>query len=116
MRNAPPAQFDLIVAADVLIYLGDLDAVFAEAARLLRPRGLFAFSIEECAGADWRLQESGRYAQSPGYIERLAREQGFVLSLKAQQPIRTPIVGLLYILSRKDLGEKPLMRESERRD
>ena len=101
MRAAPAAQFDLIVAADVLIYLGELDALFGEAARLSHPKALFAFSIEACADGDCRLQESGRYAQSATYIERLAREHRFTVSLKVKQAIRKPIVGLLYVLTRQ---------------
>jgi predicted TPR repeat methyltransferase len=100
MRAAQAAQFDLIVAADVFIYIGDLGTVFAEAARLARGKALFAFSIETCSGADWQLQESGRYAQSAGYIERLAKEHGFNISFRGEQAIRKPIVGLLYVLTR----------------
>jgi predicted TPR repeat methyltransferase len=98
MRAAAPAQFDLVIAADVLIYFGDLGPIFAQARRVLRPHGLFAFSIEVSRDADWRLDESGRYAQSAAYIERLAKELGFNVELRASQPIRKPMVGLLYVL------------------
>jgi predicted TPR repeat methyltransferase len=100
MRAAAAKQFDVIIAADVLIYFGDLGPVFEQAMRLLRPGGLFAFSIEVSRDADFRLQDSGRYAQSATYIERLAKEHGFTVSVRAEQPIRKPIVGLLYVLSR----------------
>ena len=100
MRASAPARFDVIVAADVFVYLGALDAVFAEAARLARPGALFTFSIEVCEGEDWRLQDSGRYAQSVAYISRLAREHDFAVTLERRQPIRKPLVGLLYVLSR----------------
>lgn len=101
MRAAAAQQFDLIIAADVLVYFGDLVPVFAQAARLLRPGGLFAFSIERCRDADFRLQDSGRYAQSAAYVERLAKEHGFAVAVRADQPIRKPIVGLLYVLRRR---------------
>ena len=100
MRAAEPGQFDLVIAADVLVYFGDLAPIFEQAMRLLRPDGLFAFSIEVSDDADFRLQDSGRYAQSAAYIARLAREHGFAVALRADQPIRKPIVGLLYVLSR----------------
>jgi len=89
-----------VIAADVLVYFGDLAPIFAQAMRLLRPGGFFAFSIETCSDADWRLQDSGGYAQSAAYIERRATRHGFSVSLRADQPIRKPIVGLLYILNR----------------
>src|SRR5207245_6254227 len=40
-------RFDLITAADVFCYFGDLTAVFAATAALLRPGGRFIFSVEE---------------------------------------------------------------------
>lgn len=100
LRAAAAEQFDVIVAADVFVYIGDLGPIFAEAGRVLRPGGLLAFSIETCHEADFHLQDSGRYAQSAAYIERLAKQHGFGVSLRADQPIRKPIVGLLYVLSR----------------
>jgi predicted TPR repeat methyltransferase len=101
MRAQPAAGFDVIVAADVLVYFGALDEFFAETARLARPGALLAFSIEACEGADWRLQESGRYAQSGEYIRRLASEHGYSVAIQRPQPIRKPIVGLLCVLARR---------------
>jgi predicted TPR repeat methyltransferase len=68
---------DLVLAADVFIYAGDLVAVFQAAARSLRPGGLFAFSLEVALQADYVLQPNRRYAHSLGYIHRLARETDF---------------------------------------
>lgn len=44
--------FDLIVAADVLPYLGDLSPLFAGVAARLAPAGVFAASTEALAGGD----------------------------------------------------------------
>ena len=38
--------FDLLLAADTLVYLGDLSTVLDEARRLLKPQGRFLFSVE----------------------------------------------------------------------
>lgn len=75
----PQASFDLVLAADVLIYIGDISQLVREAARVLRPGGRFAFSIEQPSQAcdSYRLEASGRYAQSLAYVRRLAREAGF---------------------------------------
>jgi predicted TPR repeat methyltransferase len=64
---------DLVLAADVFIYAGDLVAVFQTAARLLRPGGLIGFSLEVSPQADYVLQPNRRYAHSLGYIHRLAQ-------------------------------------------
>jgi predicted TPR repeat methyltransferase len=71
--NARPQPLDLVLAADLFIYVGDLAEVFAAVARLLRAGGLFAFSVEAAEGVDYVLQRNRRYAQSLPYIERLAR-------------------------------------------
>ena len=81
MQNEPAASLDLIIAADVFVYLGKLDVIFDEAIRLLRPGGIFAFSvkaIEELSHdtqdnpAEYHLNETGRYAHSSAYLNRLA--------------------------------------------
>ena len=65
--------YDLILAADVFIYVGGLDQVFKAISTALKPGGLFAFSIEsEEEGDDFVLRPTGRYAHSIGYIKKLA--------------------------------------------
>ena len=66
-------RFDLIVAADVVIYFGDVAPVLSGAAGAIRPGGLFAFSTEREDSGSFRLRPSGRFAHDPGYIERLSR-------------------------------------------
>ena len=75
--NARREPCDLVLAADVFIYAGDLAAVFQAVARLLRLGGLFAFSLEVATRADYVLQPNRRYAHSLGYIHRLVRETNF---------------------------------------
>ena len=67
------ARCDLVLAADVFIYAGDLVAVFEAVARLLRGDGLFAFSVEAASEGDYVLQPNRRYAHSLSYIRRLTR-------------------------------------------
>ncbi|MEA2286940.1 MAG: hypothetical protein QOJ21_2983 [Solirubrobacteraceae bacterium] len=70
--------YDVIVAADVLIYFGDLDALFAAMARALTEGGLLALSAERTEdGATWVLQPSGRYEHSAQYLRALADAYGF---------------------------------------
>jgi predicted TPR repeat methyltransferase len=65
-------RFDLIVAADVMIYHGDLAPFFAAAGYALRPGGLLAFSTEVLAEGTYQLLASGRFAQSEAYVRSLA--------------------------------------------
>lgn len=75
-----PAGFDLAIAADVFIYIGDLAPVFAAARKALRPGGAFAFSLETHAGQGYVVRASRRYAQSLPYLRECAVAHGFVES------------------------------------
>ena len=94
-----PAGFDLVFAADVVNYFGDLEPVFAGAARALRPGGLFAFSIETMAGDGHRLQPSGRFTHATSYVERAASgfsvlaQQATTIRIEAGRPRGGPPAG-----------------------
>jgi predicted TPR repeat methyltransferase len=97
-------NFDLAVAADVFIYIGDLSAVFAGVRGALRPGGFFAFSVEASEQQDYVLGSNLRYAQSTGYLRRLANDHGFALEAIEPAIIRrqdeTDVPGHLVMLRR----------------
>lgn len=98
---------DLVTAADVLIYLGDLDTVFATAAAILDRGGLFAFSVERGpAESDWILQPSLRYCHGEGYVHRLAERHGFAVKAATTGVIRRDgadaITGMLFVLEQQN--------------
>ncbi|RZJ11949.1 MAG: tetratricopeptide repeat protein [Rubrivivax sp.] len=99
------ASFDIAVAADVFVYIGDLNAVFAATATALRPGGLFAFSVEAAEdAADFRLNERRRYAHSQPYLRRLASAHGLQIESTTRSAIRKesdePVDGLLVVMRR----------------
>ncbi|MCB1470228.1 MAG: methyltransferase domain-containing protein [Rhizobiaceae bacterium] len=77
---------DLVVAADVFIYLGALASVMHLARSMLRPSGLFAFSVERHGGdEEFVLRSSRRYAHSERHVRTLLEDAGFaVLSLTVE--------------------------------
>lgn len=80
---------DLVLAADVFIYVGELDAVFDAVRRLLEPGGCFAFTVELAPDSDdFSLLPSLRYAHSEAYIRRLAGLHGFSLRELQRAPLR----------------------------
>jgi predicted TPR repeat methyltransferase len=94
---------DLILAADVFIYVGDLATIFRSARRILEPGGCLAFTVELAKeGRDIQLLPSLRYAHSEAYIRRLADEARFTDVRISEAPIRhdqaTPIMGLYIYL------------------
>lgn len=72
--------YDVAVAADVLVYLGDLSMVMNKVAQALRPGGLFAFTVERAEpGSLWHLGEKSRYAHSADYVRETAEAAGFTI-------------------------------------
>jgi predicted TPR repeat methyltransferase len=75
------ADFDLVFAADVLIYLGELEAFFRQVRGRLEPGGYLVFSTEILTGAgDYQLQKSGRYAHSESYLRAISARHGFTVA------------------------------------
>jgi predicted TPR repeat methyltransferase len=66
-----PVNFDVVIAADVMIYFGDLAPLAAAIAGALRTGGLLAFSTERAAAGSHPLLSSGRFAHNPDYIRRV---------------------------------------------
>lgn len=102
-----PHTYDLIMAADVFVYHGNLSGIFSCLPTHLKPDSLFIFSIEELEHSkeDYHLQTTARYAHHPDYIQSLAQQYGFqvIKSDKIQTRMHNhqPIQGRLYVLSLK---------------
>ncbi|MCL6417739.1 methyltransferase [Aestuariirhabdus sp. Z084] len=93
-------QWQLICAADVLIYLGELDTWFDRVRRRLSPGGLLAFTIEQ-GQQEVSLLPNGRYQHSPLYIDRLAAEHGLLELSSAELVLRQErgeeVAGRVYL-------------------
>ena len=87
------ASVGAIVAADVFIYIGDLEQVLVAGAAALSSTGVFVFSVELSEQADndvggMLLLQSGRFGHSREYIERVARKAGFQVTVWDEGPLR----------------------------
>jgi predicted TPR repeat methyltransferase len=69
--------YDLVIAADVFIYVGRLEEIFSRVSEVLRPNGFFAFSVEHSEMAGYTLQASSRHAHGEQYVADLALSNGF---------------------------------------
>jgi predicted TPR repeat methyltransferase len=105
------ASVDLIVAADVFIYVGALEAAFAASAAALRDGGLFAFSTEPHDGEGFHFQTTSRYAHSETYVRELGRRSGLAIVQAAETTLRMhdgkPILGRLYLLRKGEAASHP---------
>jgi predicted TPR repeat methyltransferase len=101
--NSLNSKLDLIIAADVFIYLGNLNPFFEASSTLLEKNGLLVFSVENCEES-FQLQQSGRYAHSHPYLEDLSETHNFKIIASRNTQIRkdmgTWIDGCLYLLVR----------------
>lgn len=88
---------DLVLAADVLCYMGDLECLFRAALSALGPRGRFLFTTEELVAseggvdrpaASFELQSSGRFSHSVSYIQDLAGRCGFQVASVQREVVR----------------------------
>ncbi len=104
LSNRPSAEADLVVAADVFVYMAALDAAFREAHRVLKREGLFAFTVQAHEGEGFVLGEDARYAHSETYVRDLAQAMGFTVVIFERVSTRedrgVPVPGFLAVLQR----------------
>jgi predicted TPR repeat methyltransferase len=100
--NEHPRSFDLIIATDVFIYVGDLEAAFMAAKGALRPGGHFAFSVESYDGNGYAIRSSRRFAHSLAYLGTLGKKNGFqerkTITVAVRQEEGQDIAGHILVL------------------
>ncbi len=103
-------EYDLVLAADVLVYVGDLTAVFAAAAARLRPGGLLAATVEH-AESGVVLHDGRRFAHGADHLQAALATAGLdILSLAAVATRRdrgAPVPGLLVVATRPRSSSAP---------
>jgi predicted TPR repeat methyltransferase len=98
------ASADLIVAADVFVYMAALDEAFREAHRVLERGGFLAFTVQAHGGEGVVLGEDARYAHAEGYLRELAAATGLRVaifeSVSTRQDRGEDVPGFLAVLER----------------
>jgi predicted TPR repeat methyltransferase len=99
------AAWDLVLAADVLVYFGELATLFERVARALGPGGHFAFSVETLAregGAGYAITASNRFAHTPAYVRACAAAAGMTVGEQRDAVLRqehgSDVAGMLFLL------------------
>jgi predicted TPR repeat methyltransferase len=106
-------RWALVLAADVLVYFGALEELFAAVHARMVPGGWFVFSVEELlpdhdgavpGNGNWSLLRQGRYAHAKGYVHEASCEAGFRVNAILHEVVRheagSPVAGLLVVLER----------------
>ncbi|NTW78341.1 MAG: hypothetical protein HGB33_11330, partial [Syntrophaceae bacterium] len=99
MQGEGSSSYDVVIAADVFVYLCVLDDIVSEVKRLLRGGGFFIFTVEALEALssdinslenkpDYKLNQSGRYAHSAKYLKKLSSANGFSSISLTSLPVR----------------------------
>ncbi|MEW6314334.1 MAG: tetratricopeptide repeat protein [Pseudomonadota bacterium] len=95
-------RYDLFIASDLFVYIGNLSEIFSEVARHAAPGAWFVFSTEISVATDFSLLPTGRYAHSTDYIEQLAKANDFSIDVIDCGDLRKEkgdwIKGNIYVL------------------
>lgn len=112
MQQEATHHFDVIVSADVFVYIGKLDDLMPEARRILKPGGLMAFSVESMDSSHiqptaediqrgHRLDSTGRYSHTQDHLLELASAHGFSVvrqeEVKLREENHRPVIGQLHL-------------------
>jgi predicted TPR repeat methyltransferase len=111
--RARHTAYDLVVCADTLCYLGDLQAVTRAVACALRPGGIFVATVERLDDPTrpWRLTPTGRYAHGAEHLRAVSALAG--LSDATTTPVHLrleagePVEGLLWSARRPSTTAPP---------
>ncbi len=102
LSESAGGEFDSIVAADTIIYFGDVREIMRQTARVLRPGGWLIFNVETPSSPTpngFEQTPVGRYGHESNYLERLAREVGLVeIATQAIMPRREAGVAMTGVM------------------
>jgi predicted TPR repeat methyltransferase len=105
-------RYDLVVAADVFVYVNDLAPVLAAAAQVLASGGVLAFTVETHPNEGVKLLQTLRYAHAEPYIRRALTEAGLTAASIAKAAVRSekgvPVDSLVVIAVASTLPNVPV--------
>jgi predicted TPR repeat methyltransferase len=104
LKCRPDDSADLILAADVMVYVHDMAPLLAEVARVLASGGMFAFTVESNAGEGVMLGEGLRYSHGESLVRALIAAAGLTLDRVESASSRTEsgaqVAGLVVVAAK----------------
>jgi predicted TPR repeat methyltransferase len=98
--------YDLVLAADTVVYLGDLAPVFAAVAARLAPDGTFLFTAEAKTGAGFELGPKRRWRHSDAYLREEAATAALdvagLMDCSPRTEAGEPVAGYAVALAKRD--------------
>jgi predicted TPR repeat methyltransferase len=94
-------KYDLVIAADVFVYVNELSPIFAAVAQLSAQGSIFAFTAETHAGSGVKLLPTLRYAYAEPHLRALLGAAGFSVPHLAETSVRSekdrPVESLVVV-------------------
>jgi predicted TPR repeat methyltransferase len=73
-------MYDLVVGSGVLIFFGDLLAMFEAVSRRLNSGGYFIFTLYKSSEADIEIRDNMHFAHSEQYIRTITAQSGLTVT------------------------------------
>ncbi|OGT49662.1 MAG: hypothetical protein A3F17_00350 [Gammaproteobacteria bacterium RIFCSPHIGHO2_12_FULL_41_15] len=93
--------YDVVLAADVFTYIGNLEPIFQLIYQRMKHQGWFAFSVERSNKKGFELQTNIRYAHHKAYVVEIAERCGFKVircdNLILRKQYKQDVEGYLFI-------------------
>jgi len=103
-QHTAASSADLIIAADVFAYIGDVGAVCGAVARVLAPNGRFGFTVETHVGEGAIVGAKMRYQHAPAFVREAIADAGMIIrrfdAVSTRNENRVAVPGLLVIAGR----------------
>jgi predicted TPR repeat methyltransferase len=97
-------RYDLVLAADVFVYLNDLAPTLSAIARVLAASGVVAFTVERNSADGVKLLPTLRYAHADAYLRQTLEAAGLAVAHLAAAAVRSekgiPVDGLVVVAQR----------------
>lgn len=94
-----PGTVDVVLCGDVTQFLGELSVPFANMARMLKPGGALAVTIEPLdAPAGYAINpDRGRFGHHPEYVKKTAAHAGLALQKDARVNLYPQLAGECFV-------------------
>jgi len=102
--HTPGQAYDLMLAADTMIYLGDLKPTFTGAAKRLDSGGVYIFAVESKEGEGWEQTAAHRFRHSESYVRAIAADAGLgvleIMPCVLRYESNVPVAGMTVALKK----------------
>lgn len=99
------SELDIVIAAEILVYVGNLDKIFSQLKTALKTDGLFGFTIEKTSKYPYELQKTARFSHAKEYLKELIDKYHFEIllcqNIILRRHLNEQLEGELYIIRSK---------------